>query len=498
MAISGRIASDPGPRIRGSAGGRMAHGRSGGEALGPQSSAAAHLLDRRAFLRLAVLAGATPLASSGCRSASEIEEAERELLEKRRIAERSRSGRGPLGPLRFRGYAGLARLPWFELDAAGRLVLADRSLPRGIDLHTHLGMAALFAPFPDLWARSEEVHYLLDCDGRSSGGAPCDLDLDVYINENFTPEGLRRLRIEALRQLTIGSAAARTHTIPNLVAELDRMRFERACVLPIDFGLPFRGDMATRFIDAVAGSDAEPRLILGGSVHPRAGDAVARLRDQVHRGARILKLHPEMQRFYPSEPAAMELYAECERIGVPVLFHCGRSGIEPERIRGFALPRHFEEAIAAHPRLPFILGHGGARDHPEAVELARRHPHVTLGIASLGATAVLGALQRLGPERILFGSDWPFYPIATALAKVLLATREQPAWREPVLRGNALRILASVEERRAAFLRSGMASRGGRAAGRPAGRAPGRGRATRGAGGSAGGASTAPPGGTAA
>ncbi len=440
-------------------------GRRGGGSPGPSCHGS---LDRRGFLRLALAAGATPLALSGCRAASEIEEAERALLEERRLAERARSGRGPLGPLRFRGYAGLAELPWFELDEAGRLVVVDRSLPRGIDLHTHLGMAALFAPAPDLWARSEEVRYLLDCDGRSPDEGPCELDLDVYMNDNFTPQGLRRLRIEALRQLTIGSAAARTHTIPNLVAELDRMGFERACVLPIDFGLLFRSDTATRFIDAVAGSDAESRLILGGSVHPRDGDAIPRLRDQVHRGARILKLHPEMQRFYPSEPAAMELYAECERIGVPVLFHCGRSGIEPDRIRGFALPRHFEEAIEAHPRLPIILGHGGARDHPEALQLASRHPHVSLGIASLGATAVLDTLRSLGPERLVFGSDWAFYPIATALAKLLLATRKEPAFREPVLRGNALRIFASVEDRRAAFLRGGIAGRSAGSAGAPA------------------------------
>ncbi len=445
--------------------------------LGVERESARGGLSRRAFVRAALLAGAAPVALGACRGASEIEEAERILLDERRREERARSGSGPLGPLRFRGYAGLSELPWFELDGAGRLRAADASLPRGIDLHTHLGMAALFAPAPDLWARSEEVRYLLDCDGRDSGDEPCELDLDVYINDNFTAAGLRRLRIEALRQLTIGSAAARTHTIPNLVAELDRMRFERACVLPIDFGLPFRGDTATRFIDAITGSDAEPRLILGGSVHPHADDAIARLRDQVRRGIRILKLHPEMQRFYPSEPAAMELYAECERIGIPVLFHCGRSGIEPEHLRGFALPRHFEEAIEAHPRLPFILGHGGARDHVEAVALARRYRHVTLGIASLGATALLEALRSLGPERFVFGSDWPFYPIATALAKLLIATREHPAWRAPVLRENALGILASVEPRRAAFLRSGVAgagARAGRGAGRSAG--PGRGR----------------------
>ena len=89
-----------------------------------------------------------------------------------------------------------------------------------------------------------------------------------------------------------------------------------------------------------------------------------------------------------------------------------------------------------------ILGHGGARDLPDAIPIAERHANVFLGIASLGASAILRLLEALGPERIVFGSDWPFYPVATSLAKLLLATQDRPEAREPILRGNALRILA--------------------------------------------------------
>jgi predicted TIM-barrel fold metal-dependent hydrolase len=89
-----------------------------------------------------------------------------------------------------------------------------------------------------------------------------------------------------------------------------------------------------------------------------------------------------------------------------------------------------------------ILGHGGARDLPDAIPVAQRHANVFLGIASLGASAILRLLEAVGPERIVFGSDWPFYPVATSLAKLLLATQDRPEAREPMLRGNALRILA--------------------------------------------------------
>ena len=363
---------------------------------------------------------------------------ERALLDERTRAELAASGRGPLGPLRSRGYRGLVAFPWFELDSDRNLVLVADDVPAGIDLHTHLGMALLFAPAPDLHARTRRVEYLLDCDAEPGG---CELDLDVYMNLNFTPEMLRRLRLGALRQATLGNPVARTHTLPNLAAELERMRFESAALLPIAFGLPFGDDLSSRWLDALAESPERERFVPGCSVHPRDPDAVEKLRLYARRGARIVKLHPEMGRFRPDSPEAMTVYAECERLGLAVIFHAGRSGIEPESLRPYALLRLFEPVAARFPKLPVVLGHGGARDYPDAIPLAQRHANVHLGIASQGATAIRSFIEGVGPERVVFGSDWPFYPVATSLAKLLLATRDRPAAREPVLRGNARRIL---------------------------------------------------------
>jgi predicted TIM-barrel fold metal-dependent hydrolase len=91
----------------------------------------------------------------------------------------------------------------------------------------------------------------------------------------------------------------------------------------------------------------------------------------------------------------------------------------------------------------FVLGHAGARDLPDALPLARR-PNVWLECASPGTSALADALAALGPEKLAFGSDWPFYPVAASLAKVLLLTRGDPPARALVLRENAERILRPV------------------------------------------------------
>jgi len=392
-------------------------------------------IGRRELLRLAagVLAAGAG-GSTGCGGGDDYGEEDARILAERIDAGRARAGAGRFGELRFRGYTGLAELPEFGLDEAGELVLAKRGVPRAIDIHAHLGVGVFLAPRVDLLQRTERVRHFLD--------DPEVLDLDVYMNDNFTPEARRRLTREQLRQLVLGSEFAATHTAPNLVAELDRMGFERACVLPIALGLPGT-DLTEDWIGTLAGTPLAERLVLGASVHPRDDAWQPKLRRAVAGGARIVKLHPEFQRFFPDAPEAMEVYAECERLDVPVIFHAGRSGIEPEFLRKYALMRRYVGAVESFPNVRFVFGHAGARDLPDAVEIARRAPggNVWLGTASIGVSALDQALAALGPERMALGSDWPFYHVGSALAKALIITRGDAGARRQLVRGSALEIL---------------------------------------------------------
>lgn len=399
-------------------------------------------MNRRELLRAtagALLVGAAGTAgTTGCGDDGEYTEADARLLEERIAAGRARSGKGRFGPLRFRGYRGLAELPEFEIDEEGELRLAARGVPLSIDIHAHLGIGVFLAPRVDLLRRTERVRHFLD--------QPEVLDLDVYMNDNFTPEMRQRLRRETIRQAVLGSEFAATHTAANLVAELGRMGFESACVLPIALGLPFafRDDLTEQWIEALSGGEGTAlgeRLVLGASVHPRDGGWRRKLQRAVARGARIVKLHPELQRFYPDAPEAMEVYAECERLDVPVIFHAGRSGIEPERLRRYALMRRYVGAVESFPGVRFVFGHAGARDLPDALEIARRQRNVWLGTASVGVSALDDALGALGADKLALGSDWPFYHVGSALAKALIVTRGDRGARRRLLRESALEIL---------------------------------------------------------
>lgn len=399
-------------------------------------------LDRRSFTKL--LLSASWLSLPGCKDASRYTEEDAAQLEAQRREEKARSGKGPYGAQVYRGYAGLAELPWFALDDRGRLRCTVEDLPAVVDIHAHLGMSLLMAPELDLHARTPRVRHLLDCDGAEPG---CPLDLDVYINANFSEADLRGLRLGVIAQMLWGSEAAASQTIPNLLDEMDATRIDRALILPIAFGLPFGDDLTERWMEAISHGGAQKRLIPGASVHPRDPERVEKLRRYAARGARAVKLHPAAQRFFPDAPEAMAIYEECARLGLPIVFHAGRAGIEPAYTHQFTLMRHYRAALERFPEVQFVLGHAGARDVADAIPLARRYSNAWLGIHGQGVTTLHELIERLGSDRLLFGSDWPFYHLAATLAKVLLVTEGRPDRRYAILRGNADRLLGRSRAR---------------------------------------------------
>ena len=103
--------------------------------------------------------------------------------------------------------------------------------------------------------------------------------------------------------------------------------------------------------------------------------------------------------------------------------------------------RHYERAVAECPGTTFFLGHSGAMQMEEALVLAKRYDNVVLELSGQSLPNVRRILDEAPRERIVYGSDWPFYHQAIGIAKVLMATEGQDALRRTVLHDNAARIL---------------------------------------------------------
>ena len=107
------------------------------------------------------------------------------------------------------------------------------------------------------------------------------------------------------------------------------------------------------------------------------------------------------------------------------------------------MPRHYEAALREFPNLQFILGHAGARDMQGMLALALSYDNAWLDIHGQGLSRLEQLIQETGGERLLFGTDWPFYHIGASLAKVLITTQApvRHRIRYAILRGNAERLI---------------------------------------------------------
>ena len=164
-------------------------------------------------------------------------------------------------------------------------------------------------------------------------------------------------------------------------------------------------------------------------------------------GARGLKLHTIALRAFPGEAALAPTFSICETRGLPVVAHCG-----PDRHgAGWAMPGAFAPVLERHPGLPLVLAHLGGAAWREVSELAQAFPSARFDLSEIvswsgrapGApfpaelSALIGAI---GAERVLMGSDFPWYEPADVVAAVEALPGLGAEERAAILGGNAARI----------------------------------------------------------
>ncbi len=205
----------------------------------------------------------------------------------------------------------------------------------------------------------------------------------------------------------------------------------------------FVTDMTALFYDMREGNDAlggelaryPDRLIGYCSVPtPRLG---ARAVDEVRRcyeqyGMRGIKTYslPEAS---VAEPASYPLLEIAAELGMPVLVHI--------------TPDECDHLMTHVPEVRLVMAHMGGHpwalgDWQRAIAVAARHENLLLDTATsqIDNGMIEQAVEVIGPERIIFGTDMPLLDPFTQLAKVTGADLDDRA-KALILGGNLARIL---------------------------------------------------------
>lgn len=177
-----------------------------------------------------------------------------------------------------------------------------------------------------------------------------------------------------------------------------------------------------------------------------AADHIATMADG--HGARGLKLHTIALRAFPAEPALATTFAVCAERGLPVVAHCG-----PDRHgAGWALPSAFAPVLERHPDLRLVLAHLGGAAWRDAADIAAAFPSVRFDLSEIASWCgrapgaptrdeLGGLIRAVDAERVLLGSDFPWYEPGDVIAAVEELPGLGAAEREAIFGGNAAALL---------------------------------------------------------
>jgi predicted TIM-barrel fold metal-dependent hydrolase len=181
------------------------------------------------------------------------------------------------------------------------------------------------------------------------------------------------------------------------IAFMDDAGLDAAVVLSHD-GLfnptPQANDELAAFVGEFPG-----RLFGFGTASPRRTDAPEEVRRCLTElGLRGVKLHPWLQGFSMHEPSLDPMVDVVAEHGGIVLSH---DGTPP-----YATALQIASLARRHPRVPFVLGHGGLHDTwREALAAVQETPNLYLCICGTPPYAATRILRDAPHERVLFGTD---------------------------------------------------------------------------------------------
>ncbi len=164
------------------------------------------------------------------------------------------------------------------------------------------------------------------------------------------------------------------------------------------------------------------RVSIFASVEKENPDPIGYLKPFVEAGTIAgIKIHPIVGGFACGELVyrMKDVVALAQDNNLPVLIHTGHIPVEALKgLGGCSEVRALEPLIESFPKAKFILAHIGWESWRQVLQLAAGHKHVYVETSWQPAEVIRRSVDKLGPSRVLFGSDFPLFNQSIALNQV--------------------------------------------------------------------------------
>jgi predicted TIM-barrel fold metal-dependent hydrolase len=199
------------------------------------------------------------------------------------------------------------------------------------------------------------------------------------------------------------SSSGEMRGVEDLLRSMDKYGIERS-------GLSILNGVSTPELNnqVMEAVKAHPDRIVGFAyINPREPGAIDEVRRCLESGLfRGVKFHSWKHGYFPDNNGSIDGIIEAvAAYGVAALCHTGTAPM--------ALPQQWAAIAARHPNVDFVFAHIGYLDFGYGcVECARPLRNVCVDTSGQHEIPVIQkALDELGPERVIFATDWPYkYP----------------------------------------------------------------------------------------
>ncbi len=218
------------------------------------------------------------------------------------------------------------------------------------------------------------------------------------------------------------------YTAEGLLKDLDRDGVDMAVIMPFIFNY----DIEAIAKDAREHSD---RFIAFAMINPwRHKNRKDDINRWVDLGIKGIKLRPPSEGFNINDDLILgEIYEACIENDLPLMFHTGDDVS--------ATPLQAEEMLQKYPDVTIILAHSGFRTlADEAIRVAKRNKQIILDQTAATSRQLHDALEEVGPDRMVMGSDSPYMDERVEIEKCRVGIKDNRA-RELVMGETILNVL---------------------------------------------------------
>lgn len=343
-------------------------------------------------------------------------------------------------------YAILSKNEELELASNGDFVI-KRALAENYEIidfhcHTYESLFQLFPPF--LRIKKSDFNKSL----MSLSCFPFSIDLfDInkicysdFPTKLFSPNGLK-----TKVKLFTGVFVLNYATTERLLKDMDNNCITKAVIQQIN---PPNKNSADIMAEIVTPNE---RLYTFGAIHPFDENIDSKINHYINLHINGWKINPHICGFSIDCKKSLLLIEKLSKTGLPILC-CSGLGL-PRDVRLTNIPSKqtkkdiqnqrldkYEIILDTFPNTTFILAHSGSFEFEKMVDLLKKHQNVYTDISLQPAEHIKTLINKIGYERILFGTDYPFVTQAFSILSVLRATKNENE-RTFIFSENAKRLL---------------------------------------------------------